>query len=402
MDLNAVLQEVLTLSEQGKDPEALRRLELVADDIPDTFEHHKLVGMLYQRLCEDTKSMEHLRQAMERNPQDPMIHQAFGVHYLDNGKPEWAAASFRESLALDQRCAKSHHYLGRALDDTGSTGQALEAFERARILDPGNIQPLLYRGKALLRAHRFSEAEKTFVEALRTPLGHPAASIGKRRAEWLSANGPPRTKTGYNGQAATIVSVKQGDYYGADYVNRLASMIARHAGPETRFVCFTEDTGGIDPAVECLPLLSDTLTGWWQKVTIFMPELPGLSGRLLYLDLDIAIVDDLSPLLHYDSGFAIADEDYTVGFNSSVFLFEAGSFPHVWSSFTKRERSIFPRDQDWIAYNLPEADLWPNGWCITYRMRARDGIPSGTKVVYFQGKPKPHDYPSSWVRDHWR
>ena len=54
--------------------------------------------------------------------------------------------------------------------------------------------------------------------------------------------------------AQTIVCMRWGQRYGVDYVNRLWSMIRRHTRRPTRLVCYTDDTKGLDPAVEAYPL----------------------------------------------------------------------------------------------------------------------------------------------------
>ena len=42
----------------------------------------------------------------------------------------------------------------------------------------------------------------------------------------------------------TVICIKWGNRYGADYVNRLASMIRRNTAQPTRVVCFTDDAAG--------------------------------------------------------------------------------------------------------------------------------------------------------------
>ena len=51
-----------------------------------------------------------------------------------------------------------------------------------------------------------------------------------------------------------VICMKWGSKFGAEYVNRLRSMVVRHLPHPHRFVCFTEDARGIDPAVEVAPL----------------------------------------------------------------------------------------------------------------------------------------------------
>jgi hypothetical protein len=54
-----------------------------------------------------------------------------------------------------------------------------------------------------------------------------------------------------------------------------------------------------------------------------------------------------------------------------------------------------------MALTIPDAELWPFGWCVPYRLRAVEAPPSETKVVVFSGRPNPHEYPAEWIRDYW-
>ena len=51
-----------------------------------------------------------------------------------------------------------------------------------------------------------------------------------------------------------VVCLKHGDKYGADYVNKLYSMIKRHTTIPIEFICFTEKPNGIDPGVKIRPI----------------------------------------------------------------------------------------------------------------------------------------------------
>ena len=50
----------------------------------------------------------------------------------------------------------------------------------------------------------------------------------------------------------TIVCMKWGTAYSADYVNRLYRGVCRHVARDTRFICFTDDTAGLTDGVEAM------------------------------------------------------------------------------------------------------------------------------------------------------
>ena len=51
-----------------------------------------------------------------------------------------------------------------------------------------------------------------------------------------------------------VLVMKWGSLYGPHYVNRLYASVRRNLNRDFRFVCFTDDTSGIFPEVECHPI----------------------------------------------------------------------------------------------------------------------------------------------------
>jgi len=68
-----------------------------------------------------------------------------------------------------------------------------------------------------------------------------------------------------------VICFKWGAKYGADYVNRLYGMVARHLSAEFLLHCFTDDASGIRSEVRChdLPDLGCAVPinvpGMWRK-----------------------------------------------------------------------------------------------------------------------------------------
>ena len=95
-----------------------------------------------------------------------------------------------------------------------------------------------------------------------------------------------------------ILCMKWGDKYPAEYVNRLHRMVSRHLTLPFTTHCLTDDPHGIDPAIVCHPIPSLDLPDGlpergWRKLTTFTPDLYGLSGTALFLDLDVVILRNI-------------------------------------------------------------------------------------------------------------
>lgn len=235
----------------------------------------------------------------------------------------------------------------------------------------------------------------------------------------------------------TVLCMKWGPKYGPDYVNVLGAMVRRHLAPPFRFVCLTEDASGIDDEIECRPLPAIELGGakphhGWRKISVFSPELHDLDGPILFLDLDLVIVDRLEPFFEIDGRFRIIENWPQRGSgigNSSVFRFNAGDHLSVFEEFchnAARIVSTHPNSQTWLSRAIPDKTYWPDAWCRSFKRHclARAPLrwvtpprcPEGARIVVFHGDPKPPDAargvwrgrrrriirPAPWIAEHWR
>ena len=235
---------------------------------------------------------------------------------------------------------------------------------------------------------------------------------------------------------ATVLCMKWGRRYGPDYVNTLYSMLRRHLAAPHRLVCLTDEPAGIRPEVDCRPLPALTLTlEWerspWRKLSCFAPEVADLDGPVLFLDLDVVIVDRIDPLLEHPGDFCII-ENWTqrgrgIG-NSSVYRYRAGAHREVFERFRADPGGAvgaFPNSQTFLSRNVPQLTFWPRSWCRSFkheclparplrRLKAAR-LPEAARIVVFHGHPKPPDAargvwpepgkalrPVPWIGEHWR
>lgn len=209
-----------------------------------------------------------------------------------------------------------------------------------------------------------------------------------------------------NGGELFIVCLKTGDKYGDHYVNRLASMTARHLDRPHRFVCFTDTPlDGID----CRPPPCG-LPGWWGKVGFFRPDLE-IEGPFVYLDLDMLVVGDLGPLFETGAEFATIRQWRHVrapkrvpGYNSSAMYFaEPGIRSEVWKRMGDGVTRKYRGDEDWLKHVYPAEHTFPDEWFAPME-RCADGPPTGSRLVVCGGVVSNEEaverYP--WVRAAWQ
>lgn len=218
-----------------------------------------------------------------------------------------------------------------------------------------------------------------------------------------------------------VICMKWGRKYGPAYVNILRRMVARNLSRPHRFVCFTEQTEGLDPEVEVLPLPECRVPARpeieaWRKISLFTPQL-GLSGPTLFLDLDVVITGSLDPFFEYEPGrFCIIHNwthpDRRVG-NSSVFRFEAGTYPSVFEDYNRDPDRIAAENRNEQIYVTARIDAqdgavwWPEACCRSFKKHCLPKgllkllvparIPADARIIVFHGDPNPPEAASRWV-----
>ena len=236
-----------------------------------------------------------------------------------------------------------------------------------------------------------------------------------------------------------IICMKWGDKFPPSYVNKLYGMVKKHLSLPFRFVCFTENDAGIRPEVEIQPLpelnLPDNIPErGWRKLTVFAENFGGLSGRTLFLDLDVVIVDSIDAFFTIPGEFLIAHDKKRpkkIEGNSSVFRFEIGKYPQILSDFEKnfdKIRSEVRHEQAYLSrelHALGKLQFWPDEWVPSFKYRCAPtwirswfeapSIPQDAKIILFHGLPNPpeaikgisgkwyrHILPSPWIEEYWK
>ena len=237
----------------------------------------------------------------------------------------------------------------------------------------------------------------------------------------------------------TILCMKWGSKYGPEYVNRLYGMVRRHLRGDFRFVCLTDRSDGVHEEVLCLPIPDLALPPGipergWTKLTTFAADLHGLKGTALFLDLDVVIVDDITPLFELPGEFLIIHDwkrPRRITGNSSVYRFELGRHPEVLERFRAEHESIRARlrnEQAWLSEVMQQQgqlSYWPAAWCVSWKYHCiprfprnywrAPAIPSGARILVFHGVMNPPDaiagrsqgnwraaMPAPWVAQYWR
>lgn len=97
-------------------------------------------------------------------------------------------------------------------------------------------------------------------------------------------------------QSLSIVCLKWGTRYGSEYVNKLYKGIIKNTKHQVKFICYTEDESGIEEGVIIKPLIEKDWKGWWGKASLFSED-NGLEGKVMFIDLDMIVINNIDSLL---------------------------------------------------------------------------------------------------------
>ncbi len=213
-----------------------------------------------------------------------------------------------------------------------------------------------------------------------------------------------------------IICINWGTRYGAPYINRLYSMVARNITPPFRFVCFTDVTDGVRDEVECKPLPAlrgdhPTKTlGKWGKSRLWEEGLGDLEGPVLFIDLDVAITGPLDDFFSYGTPDDVvlarnaAKPLHRLG-QTSVYRFPVGKLAPILDIYAADPQGVADKyryEQHFVTKNAPGGVVfWPRAWVRHFRIQCiplfpfnlfmEPKRPRKAKIVIFAGSMNPPD-----------
>ncbi|KAI9996274.1 hypothetical protein PInf_013657 [Phytophthora infestans] len=360
-----------------------------------------------------------------------------------------AIALYQEILHMQPECIEVLVNLAvqLAIVDASRLEEALELCMRALALRPEFPEAHYNRNVLLRRLGRQSEAVRIYWEYLARDVGAgidkgimhdklatvmmTSAGVNQEvRSDKLDDNNTLYDEASAD-NGVTVVCVKWGTKYGAEYVNRLYNSVMRHRGGiHVTFACLTDNAEGVDlhENLTLLPL-GGGWKGWWNKCQLFSTatsvKLRSLGhSRCLYLDLDTVVVGKLVELLIWSppSGTLgllktdhMANEQRESGYNSSIVAWRIGIdageasllflYNFLHAHFAAVSKYIYKFDH-WLEMAHARAcfleDIFPDK-IAEYRSLDEEAVspPANAAIVCFPLLPKPHNATAPWVAQHW-
>ncbi len=216
--------------------------------------------------------------------------------------------------------------------------------------------------------------------------------------------------------------------FGPDAVLALQRMVATHYATPHRFVCVTDDADGLQ-GVETIPLWPDHASvrspagghnpSCYRRLKLFAPDAGLTFGeRVVAIDLDTVIVNDIAPIVDRQEDFIIwGESDFPrQWYNGSLWSLKTGTRPQVWTKFdpatsprTAKRAGARGSDQGWFSYILgPHEATWGRKdgiYSFRKHIQPKGGaLPADARIICFHGHQDPWGYACQhvdWIRKHW-
>jgi hypothetical protein len=218
----------------------------------------------------------------------------------------------------------------------------------------------------------------------------------------------------------TRPAIGQPTRYCALWVNRLWAGLRRHHAGPLHLVCLTDQPEGIRAEVDCRPLPDPSLVTWWQRLTLFRPDVAhGIADgeRFTNLDLDTVVVGPVA-FLHEPAPPFIGARDWghRAIVNGGLWTLTPGHYETVWEAFDKDRAGVMRRwdDQEFISHvtgidtfyqDTHPSRVWSYKWGHVGERRQSTPLPAcpaGASLIATHGRPKPDDLPEDhWLRLEW-
>lgn len=212
-----------------------------------------------------------------------------------------------------------------------------------------------------------------------------------------------------------VACLRTGTTFDFGHVIKMRNMVARHMHCPYELVCLTDQSDRCD-GVTFIDIEEVGLKSRWAKMILFAPEWRGRS-KVVYLDLDNILINDVTPLADAVGEFSILENparraglDYLCKYSSSVMVIGGGQCGFIWSRFDHRRDWYIERSGrygDPMAIEL----LYPEALFLQAMMR-RDFFcnyrdltmhpPEHAAVVNFGGSHKPQACDIPWVQEAWQ
>lgn len=254
-------------------------------------------------------------------------------------------------------------------------------------------------------------------------------------------------------KSVTCATIKWGDLYSSDDVNKLFNSVKRCTTKTLRFYCMTESPEGLEADIIWLPLNEQPYEcrmleaqkvayhkrGALRKIALFNPEIyTELDEVVLILDVDILIVNNIDVMFDFSPGhvamrrtFSLSPKPFSFG-QGSIIKIEPKLHGFLYKKMAEMPEKMVAlangSEQSYtsiVSASLGALSFYPDDWIVSFKYHCRprkplnffikSKLPANAKIVCFHGKPDIKEAaqgylgnfwgmsrPADWIYDFWK
>jgi len=136
--LDRKFQSAVAQYDSGRFAEAAAQLESLLHEVPESFEVHELLGLVYSAQSQDARANQHLEKAVRLKPDSAPARTNLAANLARMGKLDLAEEQFRRAVKLEPRNFDANHNLGELYAHSGKIAEAMPFLQQAQQINPSS------------------------------------------------------------------------------------------------------------------------------------------------------------------------------------------------------------------------------------------------------------------------
>jgi tetratricopeptide (TPR) repeat protein len=165
--LDRDFQAAVAQFDSGHYAEAAAKLEALLQQVPESFEVHELLGLVYSAQSQDANANTHLEKAVRLNPRSAPARTNLAANLVRLGKIDRAGEQFKKAAELEPQSFDTNHNLGEFYVQSKKIADAVPFLERAERIDPSSYDNGYDLSLAYLVSGRLADARQQIQELLK-------------------------------------------------------------------------------------------------------------------------------------------------------------------------------------------------------------------------------------------
>jgi tetratricopeptide (TPR) repeat protein len=165
--LDRQFQAAVTQYESGRFAEAATALEALLRDVPESFEVHELLGLVYSAQSQDARATAHLEKAVRLKPDSAAARTNLATNLARREKFPLAEEQFKKALELEPQNYDADHNLGELYVRGGKVAAATPYLEQAQRIKPDSYDNGYDLALAYITTSRLADARQLLQNLLK-------------------------------------------------------------------------------------------------------------------------------------------------------------------------------------------------------------------------------------------